>query len=98
MDQKTIVTPELREQIYEQLADAMTTALEHAEVTTRDASLSSDMILKNLDNARTYGELLTFLHQLSARWDIYQTVYQEAMKEELLKKVSDELKSFTTTP
>ena len=61
MDQSAVITEDTKNSIYNQLADAMIAALETNTLSHDDSQISSKYILDNLDNAKTHGELLTFL-------------------------------------
>lgn len=95
MDQKSSVTPQLREQIYDQLLEVMISSLERGEWTEDDAAQSADLILSTLDTIATRDELLEFLLKLSSRWEAFSSVYHDVKKEELLSKVNQELHQLT---
>ena len=75
MDQSAVITEDTKNSIYNQLADAMIAALETNTLSHDDSQISSKYILDNLDNAKTHGELLTFLEEASNKWPAYKGVY-----------------------
>lgn len=100
MISNSLATKEVKKEevdlIYSQLADLVTEALEQDDILLEDAQDSADFISNRLDSVSTRQELLFFLQELSRRWDIYQKVFHEFKKEDLLGKVKEELEQLKT--
>lgn len=89
-----LVSEELRTKVYNMLAENLLHELEKEDLdfTAEDAEKSAEFILSQLDTLQTKQELLAFLKQAADRWPIYKSVYDEFQREDLLAKVSAELK------
>lgn len=87
-----IITAEIKEGIYNDLADAMIVGLKNGVIFTDDASSSADYVLKNLETISDKDQLMGFLAILSKKWDVYKDVYLKIKKEDLIDKVQSELK------
>lgn len=89
------LTPEVKKQIYNKLADDLIESLEKGEMTTDDSEQSSVFILGELEKAATVDDALLFLQALSTRWPGYQSAYLWIRKEVL--KVEDQEKAQNVT-
>ncbi len=93
-NQNQPISEELRSRVYELLADAMIKGLEMKNpefFNAQDSEDSAELIATKLDILKTKSELLLFLKQLADQWEVYRPVYLEFEKDELMKKVQEEL-------
>jgi len=77
MDNKnsSLITDELRKQIFHDLADQLIKGLETGQLSVEEGRPSSQFILDRLNKAKTQEELTLFFEELGKKWSIYNTVY-----------------------
>lgn len=102
------VSPEFREQVYKELAEAMLDGLGTGEIEVEASEDSSEYILPKLDSVQTKNDLLALLQDVANQWPVYQKVYDqyktaesqtksENADREKLEAIKDQLHSFKNT-
>lgn len=81
------VTDATRTILYNELCDAMVEGLKTHLLQEDSAQLSAQYMLQ-LENIKTYKELMTFLEELSNKWPAYKAVY--ILVKEVETKVADQ--------
>lgn len=76
-----LLTPEYREKIYSVLADAMFNGLDTGKVSVEDSKKMAGFILDQLDDIQVWSELVVFLNELSDKWPIYKSVFEQILQE-----------------
>lgn len=97
MDQKPI-SDAVKKILYNHLAEVMLSSVENGTLSFEDGQISSQYILNQFDNLKTYPDLISFLQDLSVKWPIYSSVLtyllsleQEHKDEKKLDKIEEEL-------
>lgn len=88
------ITEEERKKVYDILAELLLKGLDLGNpdvFDVKDSEDSAEFIASKLDLVKTRGELLEFLKQLSEQWDVYRAAYVDMQKEDLMRKVQEEL-------
>lgn len=73
---------EKRKEVYDDLAEAMISAVERGEMLYEEGQESANFILEKLDHITNAQELLAFLQELSNKWKIYEPVFTKIKGQE----------------
>ena len=73
----TPVSAAIRKLVYDDLAEAHIQAVENEQITRQQRAEISKSVLAGIESATTYGELISFLLQLSNQWAVYRSVYEK---------------------
>jgi hypothetical protein len=72
-----LVSADIRKLVYDDLAEAHIQAIENGQITKQQRVEISQSVLAGVESAATYGQLISFLLQLSNRWSVYRNVYEK---------------------
>ncbi len=87
----SLITEDLRKKIYDDLAEAMISALEAGRINQEEGKKSAKFILNSLDNIKTKEELKKFLEDLGNQWNIYKGVLIKLKNEEVQNQDAQKL-------
>jgi hypothetical protein len=73
----TPISADLRKLVFADLAETHIHAVENAQITKQERVEISKSVLAGVNGATTYGELISFLLQLSSQWTVYRNVYEK---------------------
>jgi len=72
-----LVSADIRKLVYDDLAESHIRAIENGQITKQQRAEISQSVLTGVEGAATYGQLISFLLQLSNRWSVYRNVYEK---------------------
>jgi UDP-2,3-diacylglucosamine pyrophosphatase LpxH len=81
----------VKKKVYSELADAMITGLDQAQIIPEEVQKSADYILRYLNEAKTEDDLLLILGELGSRWNIYNGVFLKYKTEQIKRRDQQKL-------
>lgn len=102
------ISPEFREQVYKDLAEAMLDGLGTGEIEVKASEDSSEYILPKLDSVQTKEDLIVLLENVSIQWPVYKKIYdkyktvqtvikQDGEDKQKIEDIQSQLHSLTNT-
>ncbi|GEM_PF-6858888 len=71
----TSVSEEQKNNLYNELYDALLTGLQTSTLSHEDSQFSAEFILESLDKIDSEDSMLFFLQDLANRWPVYKDTY-----------------------
>ena len=77
LDDLSAVTDDLKKIVFDDLANAYINGLEQEEISHFERKLISQNVLNSMNAAKTFGEILHFLHELAVEKEVFNEVYEK---------------------